>query len=794
MRGLSRVIFQKTSELIFYNNSCENKGGALYVESAGSPLVDFNATGVNTHECFFGYTDEKVDFNNWKTSVIFQGNRASDDGKGNSVYATTLRYCRRPGEPRRHNKVLMWKIIQFKTLDGNVASRDSEVATEAIDMNYELNDWEVAPGEAFNATVKLIDEIGNSVVEIVDVDINFPENSSPVKLDTISSLFLTDGHISNIRLAGKPGSLFTVSLRYIGRQVLVDAIPDIKMQRCHEGFVPDGSTCVCMDSLDEGVARCGSDKKTVYLKQGYWAGKVDGKFVTHRCPADYCNFTESVVPGEYQYFSGHACKGGRDENSVLCGACKPGYSILFGNENCSKSCTNRWLWLIIVYVIALFIVTGFVFLVNPNLSSGHLNACLYSYQIMKFLTPEGFNYDPFIEFLAALSNLRIHTADGICFKSSLNSADKLVIMAGFAFAEVIIMMLLRIFFPVWRKALKRLCDRPNHSQCRPGTFTSAFQIWFKKCWQSFDKRVEAGYVYAYCTISVLCYVNITDVSLQLLHPAMVGGRKMLFVDGNMEFFVGGRPFGYGCLAILLLAIVVIVPIILISSANPHIETLRADFKPGLQYFLSYYLVCGFVLLAITTYVPAGPLRSTLLQAFCILFSLVIAVARPYREEDQGGDAPNEAQRAGNHAAEAHRATAGGSSDGDEAQGIANQGGNGAAEAQREENQTAPLNGLQDQRVAGTQTATQNHWVNESDVVILTALSGIAILSSPIGGDVSQSTRSILEVFVDILAYVPLVMAVLPYRYKLLYFARCCKRRDNQVPQTGEATVAELHVN
>ena len=173
MRGLSRIIFQKNSELIFYNNSCENKGGALYIESAGSPLVDFNATGVDTHDCFFGYRDEKVDFNNWKTSVIFQGNRAVDDGKGNSVYATTLRYCRRPGESRQHNKVLKWKIVQFKTLDGKVTSRDSEVATDAIDMKYEPNNWEVAPGEAFNATVKLIDEIGNSVVGIVDVDINF---------------------------------------------------------------------------------------------------------------------------------------------------------------------------------------------------------------------------------------------------------------------------------------------------------------------------------------------------------------------------------------------------------------------------------------------------------------------------------------------------------------------------------------------------------------------------------------------------------------------------------------------
>ena len=522
----------------------------------------------------------------------------------------------------------------------------------------------------------------------------------------------------------------------------MDTIPDIKMRGCHEGFKPVGLTCVCMDYLDEGVARCDPDGKTVYLEQGYWAGNVDGEFLTNRCPADYCNFSESAIPGEYQYFSGHVCKGGRDQNSVLCGACKPGYSILFGNENCANRCTDRWLWIIII--LGLFIGTCFVLLVNPNLSSGHLNACLYAYQIMKILTPDGFNYDPLIEFLAGLSNLRIDIGDGICFARGLNNAQKLMIMAGFAFLEIVILMLLRIPYPLWRRALQKLYGRSQHSQCCTGTCRNVLIRLINNLWESFNERVENGFAYAYCSIAILCYVNITDVSLQLLHSAKVGGREVVFVDGNMEFFVNGHLYGYGCVAIVLLIIVVCVPFFFIFyRSNPQIETLRACFKPRRGCFLSYYLLCRGVLLAISTYVQASPLKSALLQFCCIVFLFVIAVARPYKE-DQRGDEPNESQRAGNHTAEAHRATSGGSSDGDEAQEVAAQGGHGAAEAQREENQggnnaadrrklanqAAPGNGLQDERLmAATQTAVQNRWTNESDVVILTALSGIAILSS-----------------------------------------------------------------
>ncbi|XP_078369547.1 uncharacterized protein LOC144653433 [Oculina patagonica] len=766
MRGLSKITFQKNSKLLFYNNSCELKGGALYIHTVGSPLVDFNATGVDTHECFFGYTDDKADFKNWKTSVIFQGNRAVDDGKGNSVYSTTLRNCRRPGESRQNNTVLRWDFIHFKTLDGNVTSRESEVATDAINMIYEAGDWEVAPGEDFDATVKLIDEIGNSVIGIVDVDINSHVSSSPVKLDTTSSLFLTDGHISHLKLAGKPGSLFTVTLRYVGRQVLVDTIPNILLQHCHEGFFYDGSNCVCTDSRDKGVARCNSDGKTIYLKQGYWAGKVDGKFVTSPCPAEYCNFTKPIFPEVYQYVPGEVCKDNRDQTSILCGECKQGYSVLFGNENCSSNCSDKFLGWIPLYLFALLILTVLVLLFNPNLSSGHLNACLYSYQIVKILTPEGFNYDPFIEFLAALSNLQIHVGVGICLKARLNNADKLIVMICVVFVEVLILITLtkcERVQSILKKFLKSIYKKLKHSQCCPCPGT------IRRCGKAFKRNVKDGFAYAYCTIFVLCYVDVAHVSLQLLHRVEVGGKKVLFVDGNMEWF-NGLHRAYGSIAIVLMVFVICFPFILAfyTDSNPHLKALRACYKTGRRrrYFLAYYLGCRVVLLLISTYVPAGPLKSALLQFFCILFLFIIAVSRPYKEEaNQGADQEAEAQRVANQ----------GGNEPQDAQREADQGGSG--EAQREANQDVRSN--EEEEVAG-ETA-KYPWINESDVVILTTLGAIAVLSSPISSDVSKSTGYGLMWFVRILAYVPLVMAVLPYAIAWR------NRRVNRVPEGTRRT-------
>ena len=345
---------------------------------------------------------------------------------------------------------------------------------------------------------------------------------------------------------------------------------------------------------------------------------------------------------------------------------------------------------------------------------------------MKILTPQGFTFDPFIEFLVALCNLRIHIAHGICFASGLNNADKLIIMAAVPAVEIVILMLLTILFPYWRRALERLYDRLQHSQCCAGACRNAFMTWLNNCWASFNERGENGFTYAFCTIAVLCYFDITRISLQLLHPAKVGKRTVLFADGNMEFFANGHHILYGSIAIVLLLVVFCVPVIFIcyTGSNRHLEPLRACYKTGRHPFVSFYLGCRVLLLVISTYLADGPLKSALLQFSCFLFLFTIAVARPYRESARGNEAENQGEAADENA--------------------------------------------------------QNRWINESDLVILTTLGAIVVLSSPISSDVSKNIGNGLKVCVKILAYVPLVMAALPYALRA--FTALRGTRNAQVPE------------
>lgn len=676
MYGRSRIIFHKDSYLLFQGNECEDKGGALYIYAPGPPLVGFNATGTNTHICFFGYSDSSVDYDEWETKVVFQGNKAPYFAAGNSVYATTLKNCRQAGEARQNNSVLRWKFVEFKDADGKRTSLTKEVSTDPVDIHYDRSDWDVAPSEVFNASVSLLDEIGNSVVGILMVKVNPLHRPSSVELSTSSPLFVANGSISNLKLVGNISEKFSVELNYMGRQVLTETITDLSLKDCYPGFTLRNRMCVCMDSTDNGVARCLPDGKTFYFKHGYWAGSVNGKFVTHICPTGYCNLS-SQYETEHEYISTSICNENRDQKSVLCGDCKPNYSVLFGGERCSNKCSNWYLFLLLLYGLILLVVVMGIMLIDLDFFTGYLNAWLYSYQVMKVITPAGFNFDPFIEFVIGLANFQFKTGSGgVCFAAGLDDADKLAIMYALPTYVLVLVILLA----------KAVGKHPN---------------WW------FSKRVKAAPFRAFCTIFVLCYTDITRISLRILHPAEVGSKIVVYANGNIDFF-SGKHIAYGLLAILYILIVVVpfplvllfrpsltrglFPVLNLNRWKPIFDALQNCFKDRFRWCAAFYFLCRFVLLAISTFVPASAIKRAVLESACVVILLTFAFLRPYKE---------------------------------------------AADVKEDEE--------------------SYEWINKSDVALLATLSLIAIFSSPINGSLSSNTRLGLKVFVCVLAYIPLMM-------------------------------------
>lgn len=709
MYGRSRIIFHKDSNLLFQGNKCEDKGGALYIYAPGPPLVGFNATGTNTHICFFGYWDSSVDYDEWKAKVVFQGNKAPYFAAGNSVYATTLKNCRQAGEARQNNSVLRWKFVEFKDSYGKRTPLTKEVSTDPVDIQYDRSDWDVAPSEVFNASVSLLDEIGNSVVGILMIKVNPLHKPSSVELNTSSPLFVANGSISNLKLVGNSSEKFSVELNYMGRQVLTETITDLSLNDCYPGFTLRNRMCVCMDST--GVARCLPDGKTFYLKHGYWAGSVNGKFVTHICPTGYCNLSSQYAT-EHEYISTSICNENRDQDSVLCGDCKANYSVLFGGERCSNKCSNWYLFLLLLYGLILLGVVMGIMLIDLDFFTGYLNAWLYSYQVMKVITPAGFNFDPFIEFVIGLANFQFKTGSGgVCFAAGLDDADKLAIMYALPTYVLVLVILLA----------RAVGKHPN---------------WW------FSKRVKAAPFRAFCTIFVLCYTDITRISLRILHPAEVGSKIVVYANGNIDFF-SGKHIAYGLLAILYILIVVVpfplillfrpsltrrlFPVLNLNRWKPIFDALQNCFKDRFRWCAAFYFLCRFFLLAISTFVPASAIKRALLESACVVILLTFAFLRPYKE---------------------------------------------AADVKEDEE--------------------SYEWINMSDVALLVTLSLIAIFSSPIDGSLSPNTRLALRVFVDVLAYIPLmVLGMVAVRIVRKWLQARRSQRELNEPELSATDLSDI---
>ncbi|KAJ7363226.1 hypothetical protein OS493_011508 [Desmophyllum pertusum] len=378
------IPFRENAKLTFEANKCEDKGGALYIQAPGPPLVSFNSTGTNIYTCFFGYSNQSADYDDWDATVIFKDNKAP---QGKAIYVTTLKTCWKPGESRQNNSVLRWKFVKFENLPANFSNFSGEVATDPMYIKHEKGDWQVAPGEVFNPSVQLFDEVENPVSGIIDIVIKSPK----VKLVNPSSLFLaSDGKLIKISLCGIRGSNFSVELKSMGSQLLRKVIPDGMLKECYAGFSFKHETCECMNINNtgeraRGVSRCSPDGKTLFVKKGYWAGWSMAHFPRMSVLMDIVRNQTIQAPKSISTMRTNVCNQDRNQSSILCGQCDEHYSITIGSEKCTKDCTYWNLFILLAFAVGILLLVMGIMLINLDVFTGYLNAWLYSYQVHETL-------------------------------------------------------------------------------------------------------------------------------------------------------------------------------------------------------------------------------------------------------------------------------------------------------------------------------------------------------------------------------------------------------------------------
>lgn len=615
MYGNSWICLTNKSNLTFFGNKATLKGGAIYVKSSGPSRLGFRTTKLSTAKCFLRYNDQHdFDPSKWNCKINFINNSAPD-ATGNSIFANTLQMCRLGGEPRMNNTALEWpNVISYVSAN----NRSPEIATEAIQINDSIPQWHSAPSVPFTPKLILWDEKGHSVFGTIKINITSENVSRKVHLDPPNNVFLLKDDIPDIRLVGKENSQFNLSFMTTNGQYVETAGSKQRLGYCPPGYKQgsNANDCECMIS-ENSITRC--ENHTAFLLRGYWGGFDNShSFYLVKCPKHYCKCSKTTKNPFECPFPAVQCSENRE--GVVCGKCKPGTSVLLGNEKCDD-CSNLYLLLLIPMILVASIFVLVVVYFNFDAFSGYLNAFLYSYQSLEMMLPETVTLDPFIGFVIGVLCLSgTGNTFGVCFFDGFNDLQKLAFN-----------LLIPVYILVFTVVVGMCLPQALWGKLFGGNVRS----------NSFGRALSFVYTY--------CYTALTSKALALLHPVRINGKLKLYSAAEVDFF--GTPHVYYAIIALLVLIVFGIgfPVILLftpffterfsifSRMEPAFNTLKLCFKNPLNSrkssnygpFAAFYFLCRLFLLLFGIFVAEETPRLILIAFSSVMFQVIFTWFQPY---------------------------------------------------------------------------------------------------------------------------------------------------------------------
>ena len=145
---------------------------------------------------------------------------------------------------------------------------------------------------------------------------------------------------------------------------------------CPFGFetvlIDNNLVCTCSDHLHKEGIVCNIDELTLYKNSPMWVGNYSGDIAVHRnCPFGFCktNFTAVNIFNQQDQ-----CDWNR--SGVLCGACRPGLSLVLGTSQC-KPCSNLYLLLLIPLALAGVVLVLLLLKCNLTVFMGTINGLIF---------------------------------------------------------------------------------------------------------------------------------------------------------------------------------------------------------------------------------------------------------------------------------------------------------------------------------------------------------------------------------------------------------------------------------
>ena len=419
LAGASKVYFSFNSYYQFLSNAAGQYGGAIFIDDNYQVYCTSDEPGDSNDQIEYINVECSSTSSSWVTeryndlclitpveqneeyfTLIFNNNTAIT---GNVLYGGEI------DRTATNIRIIMNNTVKVVTTGAlidavafiNDTSKISDISSDPYHVCQCFNGqpnckmppspYKVTlyPGQTFSVSVVAVGQRNGSVPTTVSSEgaafLNDLENTQKINVActelsyTIHSLKSSENF--NLFAEGPCG---TAGIPLSVQVTLLD---------CPTGFMLSNTTlqCVCEARLQSYTDRCHINNQTITQIESdhFWIGigQIEDLILHKRCPFDYC-VTHSI--SFMLNDSDRQCNFNR--SGLLCGECQPGLSLAFGSSRCLE-CSNSYLALLIVFVVAGFALVVLLLFVNLTVAVGTVNGLVFYANIIvvnrAYLFPSG---------------------------------------------------------------------------------------------------------------------------------------------------------------------------------------------------------------------------------------------------------------------------------------------------------------------------------------------------------------------------------------------------------------------
>ncbi len=414
----SYLYLERATNIFFTDNHARYAGGAIYVKGR-----ECNPQGEGSSKCFFNLNYPDLNSSQILSQFIFTNNTAKHAGSAlfggyvDTCYPSNSRQqylsesytnevectisgetCEQIQEQLANNGTRLFNLLfQFYQSGLSVVSSDPMFVclceNDHPDCSEKRRQVSVYPGDVFTLSAVVVgqrDGVIPGVVAAVLVDDSGSHQLDEPQISQEVGNVCTNLHYTIFSNKGEGELMLTAESPDKAENALSNTHPPtlyVTLLTCPPGFTLKGAPpqikCDCVDEIINLVADCNSGHGMIRRPATVWIGyygldanetsqhSIPGVLLHEHCPFDYCRSEDIDINLN---FPDEQCAFNR--SGTLCGACKPGLSLSLATSRC-LDCSNVYLTLILVFLLAGVILIFALTAVNLTVSEGTISGLVF---------------------------------------------------------------------------------------------------------------------------------------------------------------------------------------------------------------------------------------------------------------------------------------------------------------------------------------------------------------------------------------------------------------------------------